>query len=266
MSELLLYDGTTNGFFTAIFEVYERKIDQPTIQRVDRYAKGLFDEPFVVITDAKKAERVIAGLKEKTPKGIVGMLVKVLHSEFSDAEEVVFQVAKLAFSLKGRMGMDYRNDSILRMKQINKMMSREIHRMHAFVRFQKTADDIYASTILPDFDVIPFIGDHFEKRYADQQWLIYDTKRNYGLFYDLNEMQTITLYNTEWVASNKISKSVLAEGEKVFRDGWARYFHATCIQERKNMRLHLQHVPHRYWKYLPEKTRDASQFTDKASG
>lgn len=262
MSAILLYDGTPQGFFTAIFEVYERKIDRPSIQRIDRYSRGLFDVPMTVITDEEKARRVVKALKQKTPRGLTEMLIKVLHSEFTDAEDVAFEVARLAFSMAKKLGMDYRNDAILRMKQINKMMGREIHRMHAFVRFQKTVDDIYAATISPDFDVIPYIGNHFEKRYADQQWLIYDTKRNYGLFYDLEEMKTITLHNTEWVASHQISDSVLAEGERVFRDGWARYFHATCIQERKNMRLHLQYVPHRYWKYLPEKIRDASQFVD----
>lgn len=259
MKNVLLYDGTRTGYFTTVFEIYERKIEQPDIQRVEYYTKGLFDEPRVVISDEGKAKRVLDGLKQKTPSGIISMMIKVLHSEFKDAEEVLLHVIQKAFSDPNGLRMDYRNEFILRMKQINKMMGREIHRMHAFVRFQKTIDDIYAATISPDYDVVPFIGDHFKKRYADQQWLIYDTKRDYGLFYDLKKMKTITLTNAAWVSSHQISDAVLASGEQMFKDAWAGYFHATCIQERKNMRLHLQHVPHRYWKYLPEKTKDASQ-------
>jgi len=161
----------------------------------------------------------------------------------------------LAFREPRGLRMDYRNESILRMKEIHRMVNREVHRMHAFVRFQKTADAIYAATINPDFDVMPFIGTHFEKRYADQQWLIYDTRRNYGLFYDLKGIRTVMLDSPLWVGNKQIDHNILSSDESLFKNAWAKYFHATCIQERRNMRLHLQHVPHRYWTYLPEKKR-----------
>lgn len=254
MKNVLLHDGSIKGFFTAVFEVYERRVKEAMIRRKSDYVQGLFEAPLEVIADVKKATRVMEGFKKKSPRGILEMLVKVLHSGFSDAEQTALNVVRLAFSEPRGLRMDYRNESILRMKEINKMMGREIHRMHAFVRFQKTVDDIYAATITPDFDVIPFIGSHFEKRYADQQWMIYDTKRDYGIFYDLKKVNTITLSNTSWVGNKQISRDILTEDESFFKEIWAKYFHATCIQERKNMRLHLQHVPHRYWKYLPEKT------------
>ena len=34
---------------------------------------------------------------------------------------------------------------------------------------------------------------------------------------------------------------------------WKDYFDSTNIKERKNMKLHIRHVPKRYWKYLSEK-------------
>ncbi|MES2689093.1 MAG: DUF4130 domain-containing protein, partial [Bacteroidota bacterium] len=44
------------------------------------------------------------------------------------------------------------------------------------------------------------------------------------------------------------------EHEEWYRQLWAGYFKHTNIPSRKNIKLHLQHVPKRYWKYLPEKT------------
>lgn len=255
MNQTLLYDGSVKGFFTAVFEYYERKLKTSTIRRLQGYESGLFEAPVEVITDQVKSERVMRGLQKKTPKGTVDMLVKVLHTELPDAEEVALQVVQLAFASPRGLRMDYREPCILRMKEINRMVNREIHRMHAFVRFQKTIDSIYAATIRPDFDVIPFIGSHFEKRYADQQWMIYDTSRDYGIFYDLKAVSTVKLTNPSWVGNRQLDEKILADGESNFKEAWAKYFHATCIQERKNMRLHLQHVPHRYWKYLPEKTK-----------
>ena len=50
--------------------------------------------------------------------------------------------------------------------------------MEAFVRFQCTKDQLYYAIIQPDYNVLPLISKHFEKRYADQRWLIYDIRRN----------------------------------------------------------------------------------------
>jgi hypothetical protein len=31
------------------------------------------------------------------------------------------------------------------------------------------------------------------KRYQDQKWIIYDLRRKYGVYYDLNEVEIITM-------------------------------------------------------------------------
>ena len=43
----------------------------------------------------------------------------------------------------------------------------------------------------PDFNVLPLIRKHFLKRYADQQWIIYDLKRDYGLYYNLHKVDIV---------------------------------------------------------------------------
>ena len=49
----------------------------------------------------------------------------------------------------------------------------------------------------------------------------------------------------------KITKNTLIE--KKYQTLWQRYFVKTGIPERKNMKLHIQWMPKRYWKYLTEK-------------
>ena len=41
--------------------------------------------------------------------------------------------------------------------------------------------------------------------------------------------------------------------EALYDQLWKDYFKSTNIVERRNIKLHLQHVPKRYWKYLTEK-------------
>ncbi|MBC7745050.1 MAG: DUF4130 domain-containing protein, partial [Flavobacterium sp.] len=89
--------------------------------------------------------------------------------------------------------------------------------------------------------------------YADQRWLIYDLKRDYGIYYDLCKVDEVTLSfsgKTTGTAENNI---LFHEDENLYQTLWKDYFKHVNIKERKNNKLHLQHVPKRYWKHLTEK-------------
>ena len=114
-------------------------------------------------------------------------------------------------------------------------------------------NNIYFANIEPDFNVLPLISKHFKSRYADQKWVIYDIKRNYGLFYDLKTLEIVQMDFPKNFDFSKTDKNFFSEEEFEFQKLWQNYFKSTNITERKNMKLHVQHVPKRYWKYLSEK-------------
>jgi probable DNA metabolism protein len=145
----------------------------------------------------------------------------------------------------------YGHFAVLRVSQISKMVSRERHRMEAFVRFSLTTDGIYFATIEPDYNVIPVLVRHFKNRYADQKWIIYDTKRKYGIYYDLSTVTEIELHFSEEFREQ--SPLVFSESEEIYQALWRDYFKHTNIPARKNTKLHIRHVPKRYWKLLVEK-------------
>lgn len=118
--------------------------------------------------------------------------------------------------------------------------------MEAFVCFELSCDGIYYAVIEPDFNVLPLIIKHFKARYADQKWVIFDQKRHYGMYYDGSDMQIIS-------EAALAPRGTPHAAEVAFQRLWQIYFRHTNIQERKNNKLHLQHVPMRYWKYLSEK-------------
>lgn len=96
--------------------------------------------------------------------------------------------------------------------------------------------------------------EHFEKRFADQKWIIYDTRRNFGFYYDLKSTEEVTFTNSAVNPSNgKINSDLLDKDELLFQDLWKAYFKSMCIKERFNPKLHKQLLPKRFWKYLIEK-------------
>ena len=250
---IVIYDGTFEGLMTAVFEIYEYKILQPNILNSNKETGSLFGKVHEVYTNKEKTARVFKKLKDKlTPKAFAD-LYKTFLSEIKDIENLLYRYIAYILSSKASVENDYSNTDVLELQQITRKVHREKHRMEAFVRFQLTQDQLYFCIIQPDYNVLPLISKHFEKRYADQRWLIYDSRRKYGLYYDLETVEEVSM-NFENDVNNKTElKSICDEKEELYQKLWCIYFGSINIAARKNMKLHIQHMPKRYWRYLTEK-------------
>lgn len=253
---LYTYDGSFEGLLTVVFEAFERSAWPSNIEREQVAQPVMFGETVVVTTDEAKAKRVWKGLEKKLSANALQALYYTYLWEQPGFEMLLFSYARLAFQSQGNIEGNFTVPAVLQVQQIRKQVHRERHRMEAFVRFQKTADDLFYAAVSPDFNVLPLIADHFEKRYADQQWAIYDTKRRYGLYYDLKSVALVSLEPAATSKSGVLSTVAFHAEEEKFQRLWQVYFKHINIPERKNPKLHLRHMPKRYWQYLSEKQPD----------
>lgn len=251
--DVLVYDKTFAGLLTAIFEVYEYKFQNPIIYPDGNAGSSLFGKHHVVITDKIKSERVLAKLDMKLSRLSMNQVYKTFLSELPGMENNLLRYVQYVIASKNNVENDYSHSDVLMLKQTAKKVDREKHRMEAFVRFALTKDQLYYSIVQPDFDVLPLISNHFEKRYADQRWLIYDCVRKYGLYYDLEKVEEVSLNFEADLNSKDSLKGIYDENEELYQTLWQQYFQSINIKARKNMKLHIQHMPKRYWKHLVEK-------------
>ncbi len=243
------YDGSFAGFFTAVFEIYEYKMPDPDITRDIVANSSLFGTTHIVATDEKKAKRVYQKLQSVISAKTFRQLYDVYLSEIKDIDNVLFRYIQYALQSKFVIENDYSNADVLLIQQTSRKVHREKHRMEAFVRFKLTKDNLYYATIQPDYNVLPLICRHFKERYADQRWLIYDVQRKYGLYYDLQTVEEVKIDFSEAATSAHIFN----EKEEIYQELWQVYFSNVNTKARKNLKLHIQHVPKRYWRYLVEK-------------
>ena len=250
---ILIYDGSFDGFLTCVFQVYDLKLKQVIIQKDSESQASLFGKQNVVAADPVKADRVWKGLGKKTSNAGRLRIYYGFLSEKQWVENLLLRYIQYIFESSLPVDSDFSNPDVLELSKVAKSVGREKHRMEAFVRFRLTKDGLYFATIEPDFDVLPLISKHFKSRYADQKWVIYDLKRNYGLYYDLDRVEIINLTLPEGFDASKTSPDYFAVEEIEFQTLWKDYFESTNIPSRKNIKLHVRHVPKRYWKYLSEK-------------
>lgn len=253
MNDQLVYDGSFEGFLTVVFEVFEQKLIQPTITPKSRAVATFFSTTQFIDTDTKKSERVWKGLIKKRNSAITRTIYKAFLSEIIGVENLLLDYIKKVFSNNKSVFGNFTDPTVLQLSKIIKSIDREKHRMDAFIRFKLTKDNIYFAVIEPDFNVLPLLSKHFKNRYADQQWIIYDVKRKNGLYYDLNSVSSITLDLNPEAIKTSSSNILFTEEELAYEELWKNYFKSTNIKSRKNMILHVKHVPKRYWKYLSEK-------------
>jgi probable DNA metabolism protein len=250
-----VFDGSFRGLLTAIFEFYDRKDTAAELVWDRLYQPRMLGETFEVVSDNLKGKRVWTGLKKKLSPDWLQLFYKAYLAEDAQTFQDLFDFARYIFDNAPGAEKNFGNPHVMAISSITRSVDREKHRMKAFIRFQKTADGIYYAPVEPDYNVLPLIASFFKNRYADQRWIIYDIRRRYGLYYDLNVVTEITY---EFVANVDTSKPQLPaemvdNTEELASLLWKDYFNSTNIPARKNMKLHIQHVPKRYWKYLNEK-------------
>jgi len=248
-----LCDNTFEGLLTCIFDAFYRK--QFPSKIVSESAQiPLFSETFEVVTDTAKAERVLTGLKKLVSKSALEMLYICSLSEDADIETHIFNYIRKTFEEGRSMELNFADADVLTLSKMYRKVLREEERIRQFVRFQKTADGIFFAAMEPKYNVLRLCTGHFQERFADQQWIIYDVKRRFGLHYNLKKVTEITFDDPDnLLASGKLLPSQMDMDEEHFQMLWKHYFKSAAIKERTNLKLQRQFMPKRFWKYLIEK-------------
>ena len=286
------FDNTLDGLLTAVFDSFAFRQQQVTLLVKGDQLPLFANDPYVVVTDEEKASRVWKGLEKHLSRDSLHIIAVSWMSEERPLVQPLFNFICKVFSpanktlqTGGRIQMDLMHNAsdpdVLAVRNTCRRVLHEQLRMKQFVRFQKAKDGTYLGVVSPDHNVLPLVIDHFQDRFRDQPWLLYDAKRHYGYYYECSSSGPllreggvrggsgvsggpvapirITFENEAEVpfdlTNGKLDDDVLSADDHLFQDLWRTYFKAICIRERLNPRKQLNDMPRRYWKYMTEKQR-----------
>lgn len=248
------FDNTFEGLLTLIFECYSQNRFPDEILSGEGSQPVLFGTDISVVTDEQKATRVWQGIVKQSSEENAHRIYRVFLSGLPDTPLLLVKYIRLIIDSPVNSELNFSEAVVVEVLRLHQKVCREAQRIQMFTRFQKTAEGSYYASFVPLYDVLPLVIPHFRDRFADQLWIIYDLKRNYGFLYDLKSVSRVVFDELRVNPINgQLHQSVLAEDEKLFQKLWKQYFHSICIVERKNPKVHRQHLPRRFWNYLPEK-------------
>lgn len=248
------FDNTFEGLLTLVFDSYQRKQFPDEILSGEGSQNVLFGSTIQVITDESKAERVWMGIVRKSSEENAHRIYRVFLAGQPDTPLLLVKYIRLIVDSVKNEETNFAIPIVVEINKLHQKVCKEAHRINMFTRFQKTVENSYYASYAPLYDVLPLCIPHFRDRFADQTWIIYDLKRNYGFLYNQKDVSRLVFselrVNTQ---TGQLHHSLLAEDEKLFQQLWKQYYNSICIWERRNPKVHRQLLPKRFWKYLPEK-------------
>ena len=254
------YDKTFEGLLCAVFDAFKFKKMPECLLSDDDLVPLLVSQSHQVEYRNSKYERVYTALQKKLSPIALNQLLFTWLSQLPESDLIIFRYICKVFKANSSIETDFGDPDVLTVHDIAKKVNKEKHHIQQFVRFntiQNPASDIdekiYFAVIEPIYNALPLTTRFFKDRYADQKWAIYDEKRQYGYFYNLEKIEQISLNDSDnLIVNNKINQDYLTDDEKLFQTMWYRYCNALTIKERINPKLQRQNMPRRFWQHLPE--------------
>lgn len=241
------YDSTFNGFLSVVFEIYRQHLDVGEIHpdRSDSPC-NLFMQPFRIETSEESAQRLKRAISNQASPEILSTLDAAFRSEEDAIEmKILAYLRKMFLGTDPTYAKNPTSDEMLPIFMTARSVRREVGGMLGMVRFNRMPDGTYFSEIEPKYDILELLIGHFRGRFANERWIIYDSKRGFGVYYDGKNPVEMSIPNIRQVSAMNSSDN--------FVQLWQDYYKSIAIKERENPKLMKQCLPVRYWKHLPER-------------
>ena len=249
---IFLYDGTFEGFLSAVFDAFAIKEDV-SIEKKDCWQPQLFADPVEVESVPEKAEKVAEKLLSICGSRGFSAIVQIFLSEAEGCETAVFYLIKSVIKYGTKAFSRFQDEKIAHAMAIRKKVSKECERFLGILRFTELSNGVFYAACEPDHNIIPLIAGHFYERLSGTRWMIHDLRRGFAVYHSDGNMENVEF--TDELTSHLNMTALLgkSENEDDFAKMWRGYFKTIAIESRTNPKLQRQFMPQRYWKYLTEK-------------
>lgn len=236
-----LYDGTLAGFYTCVHEaVYQKEV--PLFIWPQSSSQQSFFFTKTISTQQEKAQGVRASVKNQLgPQGRY-LVETVFFSCLEEKEKKLLSLILLGYEKGKKLLEALDHPTVYPLYRAQRHLLGEVHAFEGFVRFEEV-DGLLYSKIAPKNQVLPFLSKHFEERFANEKWMIFDEVHHMALCYEKGHSQMVPVKHIEVTTSDE---------ELLWQNLWKTFYKTLSIKERENKKNRMNHMPKRYWSNLVE--------------
>ena len=177
------------------------------------------------------------------PKAFVDIARPVsCHSEPARYDRLYRVLWRIA-SGERQLMHDPADPDVSQLRRMEKAIRRDVHKIKAFVRFQKTVDEAgvehFVAWHRPDHPILTLAGDFFARRFSDMRWTILSPRESAA--YDLERV----------VYGPGVPRSEAPSGDEL--EGlWKTYYANIFNPARIKLNAMRAEMPVKHWPTLPE--------------
>jgi probable DNA metabolism protein len=240
---VFLYDGSFEGFLSAVYEAYHGSTKPDRIVCADETTANLLETYRQIPADPVKADKVARAVRSRISEDSYILAFHAFLSCDADRAIMIYKYLRLGFILGQAVDCHLQEACVFAVQDMSRRVIREEHRLTGLLRFIQVRPELYYAAVTPDHNIISLLAAHFADRMADVDWIIHDTGRD-----------TAAVYNRkEWVVlAGMPPLPALSDTRADCPALWRTYFQSVAIAERRNPRLQRGLMPARYWKNLTE--------------
>lgn len=237
-----IYDGTYPGMLSCVFESFSAHEIPDTVLLPGNLQLSLFGHK-EISTDLPKSRRVEAGIEKKLGHKARILIERVYCSCSPEKERDVIRFLHFGF----REGPDVlgmlAHPLVHPLYKAQRSLLNEAHLLKEFVRFSER-QGVLMSVIDPKSCVLPFMAEHFAVRLRSERFLIHDRTHDLVLAGDQGRTRLLP-------AAGFFMPDTERE-EEIYQAMWKMYYDTIAVEQRKNLRLRMTHMPKRYWGNMTE--------------
>ena len=243
MNKIYLYNGDFDNLISLILSLFRLNITPSSIKNENNFNIGLFDEAtYLNIKDYS----INTFLKNKISPNIYKTIYYIFLSEEDEKELIIYYFLKNAMKYKNEVYKHLNLRCVLKAKEIEKSVRREVHKFKGFLRFKEINSNLLYAKVAPSSDIIILLAEHFKSRLKNECFLIKDEKRGKYAFYDKSNLYILL---EEDIINLDLK---IDENEEAIEKLWKTFFKAVAIKERTNLRAQKNFMPKKYWKNILE--------------
>lgn len=249
--KMLICDDTMEGIFTAVYDGWRwgnRGFSVGIAVREPDYPE-LFTENLEIISDSVKAFKVARTIKNRLGGQVYEAVCYAAASVHPEKGTAIFYLLRRALE-QGRA--DTRvlealaDPAVSLVSSLQVKVWHEIHRFYGFVRFREIGSGVLFSEIQPENDILELLAPHFSDRFPNENWMIYDKKRQKVLAHEQGGECTVYI---QAVLNTQETDPVQSDE---YENLWKAFCSHITIPERKNPGLQRQFVPLKFRSNMPE--------------
>lgn len=249
-SLILQCEDSVEGILTAIYDAFVEKNKMPdykdgdiAIAIGDNLNVNLFAREVQVVTDLDKAQKTLLSIQKKISyQAFKNIMSALCHFSLDRGDAALGYLVK-GFPMGARVSEALADPYVIRIMELARKVDNESHLFCGFVRFCDMGKFLY-SEVEPKCNVLPQVMEHFEDRFPNEHYVIYDSRRKMALVHPAFQ-KSFFVYGEDWHID-------VTQRQDGFEKLWSEYFAHIAIKERKNPRCQNNLLPKWYRKNMVE--------------